>query len=177
MMSYKILVVVDMQVDFINGALGSAEAEAIVPAAVKAIEKFDGEIYATMDTHRRDYLKTQEGSALPVPHCIKYTSGWALDERVAAALYKKGFKAVEKSTFGSEILPKLIEEDIYPDDPVEITVIGLCTDICVVSNALLLKAHFPEARIFVDSKCCAGVTPQKHEAALEVMRSCQIHIL
>ena len=180
----KFLVVVDMQVDFVNGSLGSAEAEAIVPAAVRRICNFDGKIYATMDTHRRDYLETQEGSALPVPHCVKYTPGWALDERVAAALYSKGFRAIEKSTFGSEVLLKFLDDDIDPHgrctdnyEPAEITVIGLCTDICVVSNALLLKSHFPEARIFVDSKCCAGVTPQKHEAALEVMRSCQIRIL
>lgn len=180
----KFLVVVDMQVDFINGSLGSAEAEAIVPAAVKRICNFDGKIAATLDTHKQDYLNTQEGSALPVPHCVKYTPGWALDGRVAAALYSKGFRAIEKQTFGSETLLAFLEGDIDQlgrcidtCEPAEITVIGLCTDICVVSNALLLKSHFPEARIFVDSKCCAGVTPQKHEAALEVMRSCQIRIL
>ena len=182
----RFLIVVDMQVDFINGALGSEQAEAIVPRVVDAIKRFDGrKIYATMDTHKDNYLQTQEGFNLPVPHCIRYSPGWAIDERVLAALYSKGFKTIDKSTFASEILLKYLEEDIAGNDgrcidnydPAEITVIGLCTDICVVSNVMLLKAHFPEARIFVDSKCCAGVTPERHEAALEVMRSCQIHVL
>lgn len=181
----QFLIVVDMQVDFINGALGSEQAEAIVPNVVNAINNFKGmKIYATLDTHKSNYLKTQEGFNLPVPHCIRYSPGWAIDKRVLDALCDRGFRAVEKPTFASELLLQFLEEDIDRSgmcrdnlEPADITVIGLCTDICVVSNVMLLKAHFPEARIFVDSKCCAGVTPERHAAALEVMRSCQIHVL
>ena len=170
------LIVVDMQKDFVDGALGTKEAVAIVPAVVKKIEGFDGDIFATLDTHRDDYLQTSEGKHLPVPHCIKGTDGWKPDRAVAAALEKKGFTAVEKPTFGSIELPKLISETCG-EEKFTLEVIGLCTDICVVSNALLLKAAFPEAPITVDSACCAGVTPEKHEAALETMRSCQIEVI
>ena len=169
----KFLIVVDMQKDFVDGALGTAEAVAIVPDVVRKIEAFDGEIFATLDTHFDNYMQTAEGKKLPVPHCIKGTDGWMLDRAVAAALEKKGYTAVEKNTFGSVDLPRLIEQAAGEDD-FRIEVIGLCTDICVVSNALILKAHFPETEISVDAKCCAGVTPEKHEAALETMRSCQI---
>ena len=172
----KILVVVDMQKDFVDGALGSAEACAIVPAAVKKIEEFEGKIFATFDTHFENYMDTAEGRKLPVPHCIKDRDGWQLNAGIASALEGKDFTAVEKHTFGSVDLPELIKEYAGADD-FEIELIGLCTDICVVSNALLLKANFPEAPIAVDAACCAGVTPEKHEAALETMRSCQIEIL
>ena len=171
----KFLIVVDMQKDFVDGALGSAEAVAIVPAVVKKIEGFDGEIFATLDTHFENYMDTNEGKNLPVPHCIKGTDGWMLDKAVAAALDKKGYTAVEKLTFGSVDLPALIK-NAAGDDDFTVELIGLCTDICVVSNALLLKASFPEIAIDVDAACCAGVTPAKHEAALETMRSCQINI-
>lgn len=176
----KFLIVVDMQNDFVDGALGTDEAKSIVPAVVRAIEGFGfgGKIYATLDTHKANYLSTLEGKVLPVPHCIKYTSGWALNDQVADALNKVGFRAIEKRTFGSDMLAKFIEDDEYEvGKATEIYIIGLCTDICVISNALILKAHFPETDIIVDSKCCAGVTPEKHEAALEVMRSCQIRVL
>ena len=169
------LIVVDMQKDFVNGALGSKEAVAIVPAVVEKIEGFDGEIFATFDTHFENYMQTAEGKNLPVPHCIKGTDGWQLDKAVAAALEKKGYTAVEKLTFGSVDLPALIKKAAGEED-FDIELIGLCTDICVVSNALLLKAAFPEVPIAVDAACCAGVTPGKHEAALETMRSCQINI-
>ena len=171
----KFLVVVDMQKDFVDGALGTKEAEAIVPEVVKKIEGFDGDIFATLDTHFEDYLDTAEGLHLPVPHCIKGTDGWRLDERVEAALNKHGYVPVEKNTFGSVELPMLIYDASF-GDAFSIELAGLCTDICVVSNALLLKASFPEAPISVDSSCCAGVTPEKHEAALETMRSCQIDV-
>lgn len=171
----RFLVVVDMQKDFVDGALGSAEAVAIVPAVVKKIEGFDGEIFATLDTHFENYMDTAEGKNLPVPHCIKGTEGWMLDKAVAAALDKKGYTAVEKLTFGSVDLPGLIKEAAGEED-FTVELIGLCTDICVVSNALMIKANFPEAPIAVDAACCAGVTPAKHEAALETMRSCQIAI-
>lgn len=141
-----------------------------------ALKSFDGDIFATLDTHRDDYLQTSEGKHLPVPHCIKGTDGRKQDRAVAAALEKKGFTAVEKPTFGSVELPKLIIETCG-EEKFTLEVIGLCTDICVVSNALLLKAAFPEAPITVDSACCAGVTPEKHEAALETMRSCQIEVI
>lgn len=170
------LIVIDMQKDFVDGALGTAEAVAIVPHVVQRIESFDGEIFATLDTHHDDYLQTAEGKNLPVPHCIKDTAGWQLDKATAAALEKKGYIAVEKPTFGSVELPRLIEAAAKGED-FTIELIGLCTDICVVSNALILKAVFPEAPICVDASCCAGVSPQKHEAALETMRSCQIKVI
>lgn len=172
----RILIVVDMQKDFINGSLGSRDAEAIVEAAVNKINGFNGDIIVTLDTHFENYMETSEGKNLPIPHCIKDTDGWQLDSRIRAALDKKAYSAVEKITFGSVELPKIIEEN-YDINNIEIELIGLCTDICVVSNALLLKAHFPEIPIFVDSSCCAGVTPKSHNAALETMRSCQINVI
>ena len=172
----RFLVVVDMQKDFVDGALGTDEAVAIVPAAVKKIETFDGGIFATLDTHFADYPQTAEGRKLPVPHCIRGTDGWRHDAQIAAALEKKGYTAVEKHTFGSVDLPELISQAAAGED-FSVELIGLCTDICVVSNALLLKAYFPEKRIAVDAACCAGVTAALHEAALATMRSCQIDIL
>lgn len=172
----KFLVVVDMQKDFVDGALGTKEACAIVPAAVKKIKGFDGEIFATFDTHFDNYMETAEGRKLPVPHCIKGTEGWQLDKEIAAALAEKKYTPVEKLTFGSVELPELIKK-AAGDEEFAIELIGLCTDICVISNALVLKANFPEADIAVDEKCCAGVTPEKHNAAVETMRSCQIGIL
>lgn len=171
----KYLVVVDMQKDFVDGALGSREAVAIVPAVVKKIESFDGEIFVTYDTHFENYMQTSEGKHLPVPHCIKGTDGWQLNNDVENALSGKKFTKVEKNTFGSVDLPKLIEQAADGED-FAVELIGLCTDICVVSNALLIKATFPEAPIAVDAGCCAGVTPQAHEAALATMASCQITI-
>lgn len=172
----KFLIVVDMQKDFVDGALGSADACAIVPSAVRKIADFDGEIFVTLDTHFDNYPDTAEGKKLPVPHCIKGSDGWQLDKDIAAALKGKKYTLVEKITFGSVDLPKLIEKSSEGED-MSIELIGLCTDICVVSNALLLKASFPEAAISVDEKCCAGVTPEKHCAAVETMKSCQIDIL
>lgn len=172
----QFLVVVDMQKDFVDGALGTPEAVAIVPNVTRKIAGFDGDIFVTYDTHAENYLETAEGRKLPVTHCVRGTPGWALNADVAAALAQKTYTAVEKKTFGSVDLPGLIEK-AAAGEPFGITLIGLCTDICVVSNALVLKAHFPEAPIAVDSACCAGVTPAAHEAALATMRSCQIDIL
>ncbi len=172
----RFLIVVDMQKDFVDGALGSKEACAIVPAAVRKIEAFDGEIFATFDTHFDNYMDTAEGKKLPVPHCIKGTEGWQLNKDIAAALAKKKYTPVEKLTFGSVDLPKLIKKAAGGEE-FTLELIGLCTDICVISNALLLKASFPEVPIAVDEKCCAGVTPAKHDAAIETMKSCQIDIL
>ncbi len=170
----RILIVVDMQKDFVNGALGTKEAVAIVPAVVDKIRQYEKEnIFVTRDTHQKDYLTTQEGRKLPVEHCIEGTPGWELDPTVAEAV--QGAAIVNKPTFGSTELMNIIRE-ISEKDEISIELIGLCTDICVVSNALLLKAAVPEVEISVDASCCAGVTPEKHEAALETMRSCQIQV-
>lgn len=172
----RFLIVVDMQKDFIDGALGTKEAQAIVPAAVRKIRDFGGEIFGTFDTHFDNYMETAEGRKLPVPHCIKGTKGWWLDNDIAAALAEKDFTPVMKYTFGALDLPELIRKAAAGED-FTIELIGLCTDICVISNALILKAAFPEAQIAVDEKCCAGVTPEKHAAAIETMKSCQIDII
>ena len=172
----KYLVVVDMQNDFVDGALGSEQAVSLVPAAEKKIRSFDGEIFVTLDTHFKDYLETAEGRKLPVPHCIKGTKGWELNEKIENALADRSFTIVEKNTFGSTKLPELIKGSAGEEE-FSVELIGLCTDICVVSNALIIKAHFPEMPVSVDSSCCAGVTVEKHEAALETMRSCQIDII
>ena len=171
----KILVVVDMQNDFIDGALGTPEAVAIVENVKARIREYDpADVFVTMDTHAPNYLETQEGRNLPVEHCIKGTKGWQIRSDIAALL--PDWHIYEKPTFGSVALAKDIAE-IAANEDIEIEVLGLCTDICVVSNALLLKAHFPEAKLSVRASCCAGVTPQKHEAALETMRSCQIDVI
>lgn len=171
----KLLVVVDMQKDFVDGALGTNEAVAIVPAVVEKIKEYDiKDVFVTRDTHQPDYMETQEGKNLPVEHCIEGTPGWQLDTNVAQVT--NGATVVDKPTFGSVKLAEMIS-DIAKREEIEIEMIGLCTDICVVSNALMLKAYMPEIKISVDSKCCAGVTPQKHEAALETMRSCQINVI
>ena len=180
-MKQKVLVVVDMQNDFIDAALGTKEAEAIVPAVCEKIEAAAAEgalIYATMDTHNANYMETREGRFLPVPHCIKGTDGWQIRPEVAQKLGNA--RIIEKYSFGSTALPDAIAEALRikgtAESDTEIELIGLCTDICVVSNALLLKATLPETPISCDASCCAGVTPAKHEAALETMGSCQIKI-
>ncbi|MBE5803057.1 MAG: cysteine hydrolase [Clostridiales bacterium] len=174
----NILIVVDMQNDFIDGALGTAEAQAIVEPAIDRILACGERGYtliATLDTHLDDYLDTPEGKKLPVPHCVKGTQGWQINAGVQRAL--GDCILVEKPTFGSTALPGVIAREAADADRVTIELLGLCTDICVVSNALLLKANFPEADIAVHAACCAGVTPAKHLAALETMRSCQIDVL
>ena len=169
----KFLIVIDMQNDFIDGSLGTKEAEAIVPAVKAKIASYPpGAVIATMDTHGPDYLKTQEGRKLPVEHCIKGTEGWKIRPDIEALLDKA--RIYEKPTFASE---KLAEDLKSEKGLKEVEIIGLCTDICVVSNALLIKAALPELKITVDPDCCAGVTPEKHSAALETMRSCQIEVL
>lgn len=171
----KFLVVVDMQKDFVDGALGSKEAVAIVPNVVKKINEFDGEIFVTYDTHFENYMETNEGKNLPVEHCIKGTDGWKLNDEVANALMGKEYTEIEKLTFGSVKLPELVKA-AAGDEEFMVELVGLCTDICVVSNALMLKANFPEMDMFVDSACCAGVTVESHEAALMTMKMCQIGI-
>ena len=174
----KLLIVVDMQNDFITGALGSAEAQAIAERTAAHIRACKAEGYtmiATLDTHGEDYMATPEGAKLPVPHCIKGTEGWQLNPAVAAAL--GDCLLVEKPTFGSTRLPHITADIIAGDPDVTIELLGVCTDICVASNALLLKAYFPGATMQVKADCCAGVTPAKHLAALDVMASCQIDII
>ena len=172
----KFLVVVDIQKDFVDGSLGTKEAQGIIENAAQKIKSFDGEIFVTFDTHFNNYLETSEGNKLPVSHCIKGTDGWNLDEKIASALTNRQYTPVEKLSFGSLSLPRLIKT-AAGNEPFEIELIGLCTDICVVSNALILKASFPEMRISVDAKCCAGVTPELHNAAIMTMQSCQIDIV
>lgn len=186
-MAKKVLVVVDMQKDFIDGALGTKEAQGIISNVLTKIKEWDGAVYATKDTHYQNYLHTQEGRKLAVPHCIRGTEGWDFPTNIQEALSEKEAKVIEKMTFGSvEELPesiyiriqKELGEDTKIDwSEVEIQVIGLCTDICVVSNAMILKAYFPESIISVDAACCAGVTVETHEAALRTMEMCQIDII
>ena len=172
----KILVVIDMQNDFVDGVLGSDQAVQIVGKVAEKIGTFSGDIIVTYDTHFSNYLDTAEGKKLPVVHCVKGTNGWELNKYVQKALVNKKYSIVEKPNFGSPVeLPNLIKNK-YGDYTGEIHLIGVCTDICVVSNANILKANFPQAEIFVDSACCAGVTVEKHKAALETMRSCQINV-
>lgn len=172
----KVLVVVDMQNDFIDGALGTREAEAIVPAVVEKIRGFEGSIIATRDTHGQDYLDSEEGRHLPAVHCIKDTEGWQIRKEVEEALKEKpGYLVLNKPAFGSVELGEYVKGLDKPKGTLEeITLIGLCTDICVISNALLLKAYLPNVPIRVDPSCCAGVTPQSHKQALEAMKICQI---
>lgn len=170
----NILVVVDMQNDFIDGSLGTKEAQSIVPKVLEKIQNFDGMVFATRDTHGEDYLDTAEGRKLPVRHCIRETDGWQIRQEIAELLTEP---PIDKVTFGSRELVKKLEE-VHGKTPIEsITLIGLCTDICVISNALLCKAFLPEVPVQVDAQCCAGVTVESHMQALEAMKMCQIDIL
>lgn len=170
----KIMVIVDCQKDFIDGSLGTSEAQAMIPRLVNKIhnEPRDTIFIFTADTHRDDYMKTREGQMLPVPHCIKDTEGWWIDCRLLNTFDHTPI-VIEKNTFGSEELINFL--NIIVDENDEIEFVGLCTDICVISNALMAKTRFyNKATISCDATCCAGVTPEKHAAALEVMKSCQI---
>ena len=175
----RILIVVAMQTDFVDGALGTSEAVAILENVTAKIKAYahdpDGVILVTYDTHAENYMETSEGKYLPVPHCVKGTAGWALHPAVAAALEGVAYTPVEKPTFGSVALPALVKEAAAGED-FAVELIGLCTDICVVSNALLLKAAFPEVDMSVDAACCAGVSPASHQAALTTMACCQITV-
>lgn len=170
----KILIVVDMQNDFIDGALGTKEAVAIVPKVTEKICEYPKDcIIATRDTHQTDYPETSEGRHLPVVHCIQGTKGWEIREELQEMLTDAVI--LDKPSFGSLELPETVKR-LAGDEAFALELVGLCTDICVVSNALLLKAAFPEAPICVDAACCAGVTPDSHRAALQTMRMCQIEI-
>lgn len=173
------LVIVDVQNDFVSGVLGTKEAEAIIEPLINKINSFNGIVLMTKDTHEENYLSTQEGQKLPVEHCIRGTSGWEIDSRVMEAIKAKGldYKIFEKGTFGSISLGEHIVK-LYNEGKIDqVEFVGICTDICVVSNALLVKAMLPELPIRVDATCCAGVTPEAHEAALSTMESCQIEII
>ncbi len=168
-----ILIVVDMQNDFIDGALGTAEAVAIVPKVAEKVRDFKGTVIFTRDTHGENYMQTQEGRNLPVPHCIKGSRGW----EVCPALepLRTGL-TIDKPTFGSAELGKVLLE-LDTKEPVgSITLVGLCTDICVISNAMIAKAFLPEVPVTVDAACCAGVTPESHRNALNAMKMCQVRI-
>ena len=167
----KILIVVDMQNDFIDGALGTKEAAAIVPYVKDVIESFDGKVYFTRDTLFENYMQTQEGANLPVPHCIKGTDGWQIRAELDEL---RKTEAIDKLTFGSSALVDVLKAE---KDIESITFVGLCTDICVISNAMVVKAFFPELPLFVDAKGCAGVSPESHQRALEAMKVCQIKII
>lgn len=169
----KVLVVVDMQKDFIDGALGTKEAVAIVDNVNRKILDYreaGNAIVFTRDTHYEDYLNTSEGKMLPIPHCIKGTEGWQITSKIEVA---DADKVINKPTFGSLDLAEYIDTLVVS----AIEIIGLCTDICVISNAMIVKAKFPETKISVDSSCCAGVTPESHSNALKAMEMCQIEII
>lgn len=168
------LIVVDMQTDFVDGALGTAEAEAIVPAVRARIEKalaLGERVIFTRDTHPENYLETQEGHNLPVVHCVKGTPGW----QIIPELSDLAEEIIDKPTFGSRALGERLAAE--KEEIGQITLIGLCTDICVISNALLLKAFLPEVPLAVEAACCAGVTPDSHETALASMKTCQIRVI
>ena len=169
-----ILIVVDMQNDFIDGALGTPEAVAIVPKVVEKIRGFNGKVFFTRDTHSENYLETQEGRLLPVPHCIKDTPGWLIRPEIDAL---RETTVVDKPGFGSIDLAEQLYKLNMREPISSITFIGLCTDICVIVNALTVKAALTEVPLIVDASCCAGVTPQSHKNALEAMKVCQIKVI
>ena len=166
----NILVVVDMQNDFIDGALGTAEAVKIVPYVKERIANFEGTVLFTRDTHFENYMDTQEGKNLPVKHCIKGTPGWEIRAELDAL---RTTEPIDKVTFGSSALPEILRKE----NPESVTFVGLCTDICVISNVMLTKAFFPEVPLIVDAKGCAGVTPESHQNALEAMKMCQVTVI
>lgn len=166
----KFLIVVDMQNDFISGSLGSKLATAIVPDVVEKVKNYDGKVIFTRDTHFSDYMGTQEGRKLPVEHCVKDTAGW----EICNELKPYAETVIDKITFGSVELPSVIKN--FGEEIEEIELCGLCTDICVISNAIILKAAFPEVKVSVDGKCCAGVSEESHQTALDAMRAVQIEI-
>lgn len=175
-----ILIIIDMQNDFIDGSLGTKEAQEICPKVLELIEnrKENTVVFATRDTHKADYLTTREGRMLPVEHCIEHTTGWEIRSEIEKALADAGAEIIDKGTFGSEKLVEAVKEITasLKQEEITMTLAGLCTDICVVSNALLLKAAFPEAEMIVRADCCAGVTKESHEAAILTMKMCQIRM-
>ena len=175
-MGKRYLVVVDMQNDFVDGALGTPEAQAIVGRVAAKARDFDGEVVFTLDTHGTDYLETQEGQRLPVTHCVRGTHGWELAPALERVREERHARVFEKPSFGSRELAEWLAAR-NEKEPIEgIELVGICTDICVVSNALLVKAYLPEVVLRVDASCCAGVTPETDAAALLTMESCQVEV-
>lgn len=172
----KYLIVVDMQKDFITGSLGTKEAQAILAGVVEKVRTYEGKVIFTRDTHGADYLDTQEGKKLPVKHCIVNEEGWHLADELKDLQEKTEWRVYDKPTFGSVELASELKKESEQTAIEEIELCGLCTDICVISNALLLKAFLPEVPIAVDAKSCAGVTPESHQNALEAMKMCQVEI-
>lgn len=170
----KYLIVVDMQNDFVTGSLGTDEAKSIVSNVVEKVKNFKGKVIFTQDTHEKNYLNTQEGKILPIEHCINKTSGWDIIDPLKEIIDNKEYSVYTKGSFGSIELAEYIKNKYNSNEIDSVELIGLCTDICVISNALIIKALSPEIPIYLDSSCCAGVTPDKHEAALKTMESCQI---
>ncbi len=169
-----LLFVVDMQNDFIDGSLGTKEAEAILPRVREVIDSYPPDkVYFTRDTHQKNYLETQEGRKLPVPHCIKDTEGWQIEDSLEK---RRQTEAIDKGTFGSMELARLLAELNQEEEIRSLRFVGLCTDICVISNSLIAKAALPEAEVIVDASACAGVTPDQHQTALDAMKACQITI-
>lgn len=173
----EILVVIDMQKDFVTGCLGTKEAQEILPLVEQRVKNFEGEVIFTRDTHQPDYMQTQEGRKLPVVHCVEGSEGWQLMDGLERYRTAHDSRVFDKVTFGSKELGEALEEMNSREPITRITFIGVCTDICVISNAMLVKAFLPEVPLAVDSACCAGVTPQSHENALNAMRACQIEVL
>ena len=185
----KVLVCVDLQNDFIDGALGTSEAKAIVPRVVDKINNYDNKsntlVLLTKDTHYSTYLDTLEGTILPIPHCIENTPGWSINKEISRAVKENRFLSyssdkiiksrVYKNTFGSDDLREFFER--FKNDIEEVEFVGICTDVCVASNALVCRMVLPNTEITVDASCCAGTNPEKHQAALEVMKSCQINVI
>lgn len=169
-----ILIVVDMQNDFIDGALGTKEAVAIVPQVKEKIAAFSGPVIFTRDTHPENYMETQEGKNLPVPHCIKGTEGWQIRPELDSL---RKTEPVDKPGFGSVELGRMLLEMNEKEPIASVTLIGLCTDVCVISNALIIKAFLPEVPVKVDAACCAGISPRSHDNALSAMAMCQVEIL
>lgn len=172
----KYLIVVDMQNDFITGSLGTKEAERILPRVTRKVQDYEGTVIFTKDTHTEDYLNTQEGRNLPVKHCVIHEDGWQLPESLEKLAEEKNAKVYCKPAFGSVELAAGLQRENETGCVEEIELCGLCTDICVISNALVLKAFLPEVPVCVDASCCAGVTPQSHKNALEAMKMCQIAV-
>ena len=173
----ELLIVVDMQKDFIDGTLGTKEAQSIIEPVIEEIKNFTGNIVFTMDTHDNQYLTTQEGSKLPVVHCVKGSEGWHLEDRIDALAKETKAKIFEKPGFGSMELAQYVKRLYQEEGLTRVLLIGLCTDICVISNAMLLKAAAPELIVEVKESCCAGVTKESHSNALRAMEMCHISIV
>lgn len=169
------LIVVDMQKDFVDGALGSPEAVAIVPRVAEKLRGFSGKVIFTRDTHEPNYLSTQEGKNLPIKHCIRDTEGWQVVKELSE--FSRQALIFDKPTFGSKALAEFLLKENSAQSLDSVTLVGLCTDICVISNAMLIKAFLPEVTVFVEAACCAGVTPASHRNALEAMKMCQIQVV